>query len=120
MTASGPTGPATPPIVVQRQSMECELFESLIHHLVEKGTLTRNDALSVVQTVAEVKQGSIEVAGNEATRLEAELVTLRRIYRSFEFLPDRQIPVDSIERGNVRILRPPLHDGHPSFPDEAD
>ena len=40
-----------------RNTVESELFESLIHHLVEKGILTRNDALSVVQTVAEVKRG---------------------------------------------------------------
>src|SRR6185295_3239590 len=36
------------------------LFDSLVHHLIEKGVLTRNDALSVVQTAAEVARSRVD------------------------------------------------------------
>lgn len=94
-----------------------QLFESLCYVLIEKGILTKNDAMSVVQTVAQVKRGAlIDVAATEHDA--AELKLLRRLFTSFEALDDRPSDV-SFSGGNVHRLRPPLHGDRPEFP-EAD
>jgi hypothetical protein len=99
-----------------RQSLECQLFESLVHHLIEKGVLTRNDALSVVQTVAQVTRGVLEEEQLEGS--ENELAILRRLYSSFELMSDRRLPARALDDGNVLQLRPPLHGDRPQFPEE--
>ena len=97
------------------ESVECLLFDSLVHHLVEKGVLTKNDALSVVQTAAEVVSGRThEMDGGNAGNAAA-LSSLRRIYSSFEALPDRT-GRPAMDGRNVHVLRAPLHGESPRFP----
>ena len=91
------------------------LLETLIHVLVEKGVLTRNDALSVVATVAQVKRGEIDDNGAASEPTEAALTLLSRMYLSFEAIEDRP-GVASFDGENVHRLRPPLHGDRPSFP----
>lgn len=96
------------------QSVELQLFDSLVHHLVEKGVLTRNDALSVVQSVAEVELGAIEET--PGLRAAGRLATLERMFASYQMLPERQ-PGRPVEAdGNIVQLRAPLHQDHPEFP----
>ena len=97
-------------------SFEYLLFDSLVHHLIEKGLLTRNDALSVVQTVAEVVRGRI---GGSDVANDAALATLERTYSSFEALPDRYGGPE-LDGHNVRALRIPLHGDQPKFPRDDD
>ena len=119
-SADGPQGPShdqpepTPP--TPSQTMELQLFESLVHHLIEKGVLTRNDALSVVQTVAEVKRGLWEAAESRTASVKTDLVVLERLYASFELVTDRPIGRHVFDGGNVLRLRPPIHDDNPKFP----
>lgn len=96
-------------------TIETMLFESLVHQLIEKGVFTKNDALSIVQTVAEVKQGRLAgpVGGLET---DSELSFLRRLYASFEALLDRSSLVTG-DPTNVRPLRSPLHGNAPKFPE---
>ena len=97
-------------------TVETMLFESLVHQLIEKGVLTKNDALSIVQTVAQVKQGRL--AGSDgAPGTDNELALLRRLYTSFEALLDRSALVTGFP-ANVRQLRPPLHGNAPEFPED--
>ena len=98
-------------------SLEYLLFESLVHHLIEKGLLTKNDALSVVQTVAQVNRGKLEERPINTPALEAELAFLRRLYASFEGLRDRPHTIRA-DGANVRQLRPPLHGERPQFPQD--
>src|SRR5688572_27268053 len=99
------------------ESVEFLLFDSLVHHLIEKGVLTKNDALSVVQTVAEVVRGRMH-DGETATRLtSAGLATLVRTYSSFEAMADRH-GASRLDGHNVRSLRPPLHGDRPKFPSD--
>ena len=118
-SADGPRGPSDyepdESFGAASQTMELQLFESLVHHLVEKGILTRNDALSVVQTVAQVKRGEQEAARHPAGRIRTELNVLERLYSSFELMTDRataHLP----DGENVIQLRPPLHGNDPKFP----
>ena len=93
-------------------SVEFLLFDSLVHHLIEKGVLTKNDALSVVQTAAEVVRGQMHEGGSADK--EAALATLERTYSSFEALPERH-GRSGMDGHNVRRLRPPLHGDRPHF-----
>jgi hypothetical protein len=86
----------------------------LVHHLIEKGVLTRNDALSVVQTVASVHRGALEEQPEMAAP-DTGLNILKRMYTSFELLPDGRLVSQSSEDGNVLQLRPPLHGERPQF-----
>lgn len=98
--------------------MATQLFESLCYVMIEKGVLTKNDAMSVVQTVAQVKRGALtDVRPSE--RDSAELRVLRRLFTSFEALDDRPGDV-SFSGGNVHRLRPPLHGDRPAFPEADD
>ena len=96
------------------QTVEFHLVDSLVHHLIEKGVLTKNDALSVVQTAAEVVRGQAhERAG--AAKIDAALSTLERTYASFAALPDRYGRPGA---DNVAPLRMPLHAERPRFPSD--
>jgi hypothetical protein len=83
--------------------------------LIEKGVLTKNDALSVVETVAHVKRGERETADDDGSQAKADLRLLQRLYVSFEALDDRP-GVENFDGENVYRLRPPLHGDHPEFP----
>ena len=96
--------------------MELQLFESLVHHLIEKGVLTKNDALSVVQTVAQVKRGELESGLARVGYVKNALVVLERLYSSFELLTDGPFTSQTSDGGNVLRLRPPLHGDNPKFP----
>ena len=98
------------------QTMELQLFESLVHHLIEKGVLTKNDALSVVQTVAEVKRGEQETAMRPVGTVRNELTVLQRLYSSFELMTDRPFNSRVVDGDNVLQLRPPVHADNPKFP----
>lgn len=100
------------------ESVEYLLFDSLVHHLVEKGLLTRNDALSVIQTAAEVVRGQVHEQA-AAIRADTALATLERCYRSFEALPDRSVR-SGLNADNVLPLRTPLHGDRPQFPRDDD
>ena len=95
------------------ETVEYLLFDSLVHHLIEKGLLTRNDALSVIQTAAQVVQGKLQESDGSA------LPALARTYASFEALPDRYgRPGQNAD--NVLPLRVPLHGERPRFPADDD
>ncbi|HEX5258694.1 MAG TPA: hypothetical protein VFW35_07925 [Sphingomicrobium sp.] len=98
-------------------SVEYLLFDSLVHRLIEKGLLTKNDALSVVQIAAEVVRGRIHESGAAAAPFEAALATLERTYSSFEALADRQ-GAARLDGHNVHPLRAPLHGERPRFPSD--
>lgn len=98
------------------QSVECQLFESLVHHLVEKGVLTKNDALSVVQTVAEVKRGEQEEGRHPAAITARDISALAQLYSSFELLRDGPSVPGVNGARNIVQLRPPLHGDEPTFP----
>ena len=118
-SAYGPEGPANSEFQEApdslRQSLECQLFESLVHHLIEKGVLTKNDALSVVQTVAQVKRGSLEEEQTQMAAGDNDLAILRRLYSSFELMSDVRGSSQSLDDRNVLQLRPPLHGNRPQF-----
>lgn len=118
--ADGPEGPSDhrpdDASLAQSDSVERHLFESLVHHLIEKGVLTKNDALSVVQTVAEVKRGELEAGRSQAGSIERELVILERLYSSFELMRERPFAKQVLDGDNVLQLRPPLHGDNPKFP----
>jgi hypothetical protein len=97
------------------QTIECQLFESLVHHLIEKGVLTRNDALSVVQTVAQVHRGQLEEQQPGTVSANNGLAILKRLYSSFELMSDRHSGSAAAHGENVLQLRPPLHDNRPDF-----
>ena len=99
-----------------RGTVETMLFESLVYQLLEKGILAKSDALSIVQTVAEVTQ-SRAAGGGRTRELDADLALLRRLYDSFEAARDRS-PVATGDQANIRVLRPPSHQDAPEFPDE--
>lgn len=99
------------------QTMELQLFESLVHHLIEKGVLTKNDALSVVQTVAEVKRGQRETAGADSAVAATELIVLERLYASFELVSGHRVP-QRLDSGKILQLRPPIHGDNPRFPND--
>lgn len=84
--------------------------------LIEKGVLTKYDALSVIQTVAEVKRGSLD-GGAAGAQHAADLQLLHRLFTSFELLEDRPSDV-AFSGGNVHRLRPPVHDDRPEFPED--
>ena len=122
-SADGPQGPSdhktneTP--LAPFQTMECQLFESLVHHLIEKGILTKNDALSVVQTVAEVKRGDQESGGLPAGSTKGDLAILERLYSSLELVAERPITSPAFDGDNIHRLRPPIHGDNPKFPKDA-
>lgn len=95
-------------------SLEFLLFDSLVHQLIEKGVLTKNDALSIVQTAALVVRGRMHEGGAGAD-LASALATLERAYSSFDALPDRR-GIPRVDDHNVHQLRSPVHGDRPHFP----
>lgn len=120
MPSDGPEGPSNhrsdESPLAQSENLERQLFESLVHHLIEKGVLTKNDSLSVVQTVAEVKRGELETGRYQAGFVKRELAVLERLYSSFELLRERPATMQVLDGENVLQLRPPLHGDDPKFP----
>lgn len=98
-------------------SVEYLLFDSLVHHLIEKGVLTKNDALSVVQSAAEVVRGRMQARQTSGLQASAALSLLERTYASFDAVLDRQ-GASRLDGHNVHSLRPPLHGDRPKFPSE--
>jgi len=97
------------------EEVQTQLVEALMLLLIEKGVLTRNDALSVIQTVAQVQQGKALESTDFSPRALATIPMLRRMYGSFEALADGS----GVALGgshNVRQLRPPIHGDLPEFP----
>ena len=92
------------------------LFDSLAHQLIEKGVLTKNDALSVVQTVAEVVRSQMH-NGQSPSQTSASLAILQRTYSSFEAVQDK-LGAPKLDGHNVHPLRPPLHSDRPQFPSD--
>ena len=95
-------------------TVETMLFESLVHQLIEKGVLTKNDALSVVGTVASVTQGQLDERNGNDPSAEAELAMLHRIFESLKAIDD--LPPARVDGHNVHQLRPPLHGDQIDFP----
>ena len=82
------------------------LLETLIYVLIEKRVLTRDDALSVVETVAQVTRGEADDEGAASPETIAALKLLKRMYVSFEAL-DRKPEIEDFDGENVHRLRPP-------------
>lgn len=97
----------------QMDGVEFLLLDSLIHHLIEKGVLTKNDALSVIQTVAHVVRGNLS-DDETVAEARATLSKLERIYLSFQAMAERG--AGALDGENVHLLRPPLHGDRPEFP----
>lgn len=111
---AGPEGFGQASAVVGGQ-VHSQLVEALVLLLIEKGVLTKDDALSIVQTVAEVQRGmAVEQDGSDAEP-EAALAMLRRLYNSFDALDGRPAAVLA-DAANVHQLRPPIYSGRPEFP----
>ena len=100
-------------------SVEYLLFDSLVHHLIEKGLFTKNDALSVIQTVAEVVRGQVHEGSPANESRIATLSLLERTYSSFEALGDRHSG-PGMDGHNIHPLRPPIHGESPHFPSGDD
>lgn len=96
------------------QHVHSQLVEALIFLLIEKGVLTKNDALSIIQTVAQVQQGEADgvQAGDPSS---GALQMLQRLYLSFDTLSDSS-RVTAAQGENVVHMRPPIYDGRPEFP----
>lgn len=105
-----------PPIRSSAARTDTLLVETLMHLLIEKGLLTKNDALSVVQTVAQVQRGTLQERASTGAATEPDIQMLRRMFDSFELMQDRQGGIKA-EGDNVYPLRPPVHGDHPEFPD---
>lgn len=98
-------------------SVEYLLFDSLVLHLIEKGVLTKNDALSVVQSAAEVVRGRMQDDKSHTHQTSAALAILERTYSSFEAVVDLH-GAARLDAHNVHPMRPPLHGGRPKFPSD--
>lgn len=59
------------------------LAESMLHTLLARGVVTLEEAVSVVETAAEVKAEVATAAGESAERMQASLDLLERIASSF-------------------------------------
>lgn len=97
------------------EQIHTQLVEALVLLLIEKGVLTKSDALSIVQTVAQVQRGAAVDDGKSGARTQATLQMLQRMYGSFEALADRP-GVLHANWENVYRLRPPIHGDRPGFP----
>lgn len=97
------------------EQVHSQLVEALVHLLIEKGVLTRNDALSIVQTVADVQSGKAVEDTDAGSQTQAAITMLKRLYSSFEALADRTGTVVA-DADNVHQLRPPIYGDPPEFP----
>lgn len=113
---SGPEGSSDKPQIPAEgpvRSVDSLLLESLIFVLIEKGVLTKNDALSAIGTAAQVRRGDDDPGGS--AQQDADLKFLRQLYVSFENLRERA-GVEKFDGENVHRLRPPVHCDRPEFP----
>jgi hypothetical protein len=101
------------PAFSQMESVDYLLFDSIVHHMIEKGLFTRNDALSIIQSVSTIVRGYAQDE-HLAADASSALSLLERTYASYEAIPDRGNP--SLEAENVHQLRPPVHGDIPGFP----
>ena len=92
-----------------------QLVEALVLVLIEKGVLTKNDALSIVQTVAQVQRGAAVEDRSSGARTQAAIQMLQRMYGSLETLAERP-GARQASWENVHQLRPPIHGDQPEFP----
>lgn len=60
------------------------LAESILHALVDSGTLTNREAITVVRTAAEVKLEVATAEGESTVRMNESLDLLARMANSFE------------------------------------
>lgn len=104
-----------PAVEAPARNVDSLLVETLIHVLVEKGVLTRNDALGIIVTAAQVKGGESDRGGAAGEEAAAALALLKRMYRSFEALEDRSAG-RRYGGENVHRLRPPVREEQPDFP----
>lgn len=95
--------------------VQTQLVEALMLVLIEKGLLARGDALSVVQTVAQVQRGVAHEGRISAASAKAAMAMLQRMYASFEAFPDGVAALPA-SWDNVRPLRPPNYADRPGFP----
>lgn len=98
-----------------KRGVDSLLLEALIHILIEKGVLTRNDALSAVETVAQIIKGGADDGEAADAQTSAAVKMLKRMYVSFEALEDRP-GVVTFDGENVHRMRRPVHGDSPSFP----
>lgn len=88
MTPSNRVGrKAGPPMIVEPDAhgqAALLLTESLIHMLVECGSITNTQAVEVVQVAAEVKVEVATSAGESAKRIKESLDLLAKMQSSFE------------------------------------
>ena len=70
-SADDPAGP-NPASKFNGEQVHSQLVEALTLLLIEKGVLTRNDALSIVQTVAEVQRGRVIEGGPQRVEAQAQ------------------------------------------------
>ena len=101
----------------RERGVDSLLLETLIHVLIEKGVLTKNDALSVISTAAQVTRGQDGDDGAASVQADAAVNLLRRMYVSFEALDDAPA-IANFDGQNVHRLRPPVHGDRPRFPDD--
>lgn len=97
------------------ERVHTQLVEALVLVLIEKGVLTKNDALSIVQTVAQVQRGAADEDRTSGARTQTTIQMLQRMYGSLEALADRP-GARQANWENVHQLRPPIHGDHPEFP----
>lgn len=100
---------------VAGEQVHCQLVEALVLLLIEKGVLTKNDALSIVQTVALVQQGKAVDGREPGAQTQTHVQMLQRMYVSFEALADRSSALLASGE-NVLQLRPPIYGDRPEFP----
>ena len=97
------------------EQVPTQLVEALMLLLIEKGVLTRNDALSIVQTVAQVQRGRSLEGMEPEGQTPAAVDMLKRMYASFEALVDgAAAPLPGGE--NIVQLRPPIYGDRAEFP----
>ena len=98
-----------------KSRVELLLVEALIHTLLEKGVLTKNDSLDIVESVTEVTQGALHDGDRPKGEIRQALGLLERLYHSFSSLESTSVRASG---ENVVSLRPPLHRDAPRLPIE--
>lgn len=77
------------------------LAESILHALVDSGTLSNSEAVEVVRTAASVKLEVATAAGESKKRMNESLELLARMASSLE--ADEPVPT---RKPDLRVLRP--------------
>ena len=100
---------------VADEQVHSQLVEALVLLLIEKGVLTKNDAMSIVQTVAQVQHGKAVEGTQAIVRRQAAMQMLRRMFTSVDALVERSGAVLAVGE-HVHQLRPPIYGERPEFP----